>query len=378
MKRVPQSIAALSVTLGILVPVAAFAVSWADLCRAGAARCEIDLVIAGGEDADDAHTLYQPVDVAVLALGDVLVLDRKLSCVKRFSADGAYVGEFGRDGAGPGELRGAGHMTVTPNGRVVIYEFGNRRFSVFDAGGEHLESIGWFEGMRMCWTLASGSDGKLWAQISEPDADYMSGVYTTHLVRLDSEFQVVQAIDSMRTRMMYTVAWEGGMTSYSAPFYETLEWCVLADGHVAVAHSGTYHIRVLSVEGATAVIHFGNGAGPPVTDEDKDDYFASFVRADSPGMADAVRRSVEFPKRKPVLGGLWADPAGYLIVEVTQPLGQTPVYDVFEPSGDHLGAVAIEKLPRRPIFAADGFVYGVRVSEEDLPKVCRYRITPLQ
>ncbi|MDH3199078.1 MAG: hypothetical protein OEO21_12655, partial [Candidatus Krumholzibacteria bacterium] len=229
-----RSLAAAAFALTAFIPTVAVAVSWTDLCRAGAAHCEVDLVIAGGEDADENHTLYQPTGVAIDAAGEVLVLDAKLSCVKRFSRDGAYIGSFGRDGAGPGELRGAGSMAVTTDGRIVIYEFGNRRFSVFDARGEHLESVGWFVGMHLCTGLANGSDGRLWAEIAEPDADYTSGVYAKYLDRLDDEFHVVEVIDSVRARQMYTVPMGGGSAiSFGAPFYETLAWCVLPDGRLA-------------------------------------------------------------------------------------------------------------------------------------------------
>jgi hypothetical protein len=363
-----------AVAAALALPTAASAASWADLCRAGAAHFEIERVIAGGEDADDAHTLYVPAAVAFDADGNVLVLDYKLCCVKRFTPDGAYLGSFGREGEGPGELRGAGEMTVTANGSIVIYESLNRRFSVFDARGGHLKSVGWFEGMRMCWGLATGSGGRLWALFDESDMESFSGVTANYFVRLDDEFQVAEVIDSLRVRETYSVQSEGTINSYSAPFIEEIAWCVLSGGRIATAHSREYRIQVRSPTGETVATLERDVAGPLVTDEDKAAYFAAFERGGRAGMVDAARRMIEFPKRRPVIDNLLADASGDLIVDVAQPRGKTPVYDIFDPSGAYIGAVSIASFPRHPVFTDDGFVYGAHVSKGDLPKVCRFRV----
>lgn len=48
-----------------------------------------------------------------------------------FSADGRYLYSVGRPGAGPGEFRGIGSVSVLPGDSLVVFDWGTARFSLF-------------------------------------------------------------------------------------------------------------------------------------------------------------------------------------------------------------------------------------------------------
>jgi hypothetical protein len=76
---------------------------------------------AGGE-ADEDVLLGQIATAAVDAAGNVYVLDTQLAHILKFGPDGAYVGELGREGDGPGEMRQPLDLDVASDGRVAVVQ----------------------------------------------------------------------------------------------------------------------------------------------------------------------------------------------------------------------------------------------------------------
>jgi sugar lactone lactonase YvrE len=104
-----------------------------------------------GKDHDDedetegsaAPSFKTPQGMALDAAGNLYVADRDMNRVVKLSADGqALLLQFGRPGAGPGELRRPFDVAVDANGDVYAADTGNRRVSVFDASGAFLRQFG--------------------------------------------------------------------------------------------------------------------------------------------------------------------------------------------------------------------------------------------
>ena len=53
-----------------------------------------------------------------------------------FSFDGGYIGQFGKEGKGKGELLGPSDVTVDAQGGIIVAEWGNCRISIFDERGQ--------------------------------------------------------------------------------------------------------------------------------------------------------------------------------------------------------------------------------------------------
>lgn len=84
-----------------------------------------------------SELLGAPIDVWVDDVGDVYVLDVNLARVLVVSRDARITRTFGREGAGPGELRRPIALAVQGD-TVRIIDFGNARMQLFSRAGEYL------------------------------------------------------------------------------------------------------------------------------------------------------------------------------------------------------------------------------------------------
>jgi len=89
--------------------------------------------IAGPANAADEALLGRPLALA-LDGRRLLVADAQDCAVKAFALDGAFLGSFGRKGAGPGELSFPSGVTVA-GGKVFVADKLNSRIQVFDRDG---------------------------------------------------------------------------------------------------------------------------------------------------------------------------------------------------------------------------------------------------
>jgi len=69
---------------------------------------------------DPEVPLGNVADVAVDSQGTIYVLDRGFNTVHKFTADGAFVADLGREGEGPGEFFRPSCLAVGPEGRVFV------------------------------------------------------------------------------------------------------------------------------------------------------------------------------------------------------------------------------------------------------------------
>jgi len=78
--------------------------------------------------------------VAVTPKGAILVADIQVPVVRVFSPQGAYLGDAGRRGEGPGEYRSLQGVRRHPEG-FALWDPGNARVSIFDEDGRFLRSF---------------------------------------------------------------------------------------------------------------------------------------------------------------------------------------------------------------------------------------------
>lgn len=88
----------------------------------------------------DQTVLGSIADMDLLPNGNILVLDEQAHQIMEFARDGALVRTLGRDGQGPGEIRGASELEVTPDGQIWIVDYGNTRITRWGANGELMGS----------------------------------------------------------------------------------------------------------------------------------------------------------------------------------------------------------------------------------------------
>jgi len=94
------------------------------------------VVSIGVLDGDERYIFGNVLAVARDSLNRVLVLDGQANAIRVYNADGTYADTWGREGAGPGELRNPDRgLAVLPDGRTVVRDPGNARLQLFTRDG---------------------------------------------------------------------------------------------------------------------------------------------------------------------------------------------------------------------------------------------------
>ena len=85
----------------------------------------------------------QPTDVVVAPSGDIFVTDShrngKNNRVVRFRKDGTFVKEWGKKGAGPGEISEPHTLAFDSKGRLFVGDRNNNRIQILDQDGNFIE-----------------------------------------------------------------------------------------------------------------------------------------------------------------------------------------------------------------------------------------------
>ena len=122
-----------------------------------------ELVMTLGEfnvSGRDPLHLNFPTEMAFLPDGDFLINDARNFRVVRFSKDGKYLSEFGKQGTGPGEFGSLLHgIAVDAEQRVYIADRGNQRIQVFDTNGTFLDE---WPGIRFPCYVGVSEDQFVW------------------------------------------------------------------------------------------------------------------------------------------------------------------------------------------------------------------------
>jgi hypothetical protein len=107
--------------------------------RALAAAVDVMYRLGGKDSGPEAFYQVSPFQVGVGAQGEIAILNRQAHEVSAFSANGEFIATYGRQGEGPGELRFPSSVAVTPDGEVLVYDFGKQALVPFAADGTALE-----------------------------------------------------------------------------------------------------------------------------------------------------------------------------------------------------------------------------------------------
>ncbi len=366
------------VLIAALVIVAAFfyvdpagAGSLKDVYTTGTVNLDLSLEIGGDDVEDDDAILYAPSGFAIDAAGNIYILDYKLHCIKVFGPSGDYIKTIGREGEGPGEFRGANEIAIDATGRIITHDYLNKRFQIFSPEGEYLDS---HLSQDSVTDIVVGPNGDIYLGLQEFDFMDPNGVNWLKILRVSEDFSESIAVDSTSVKMWKMIQVGDAMTMATVPYHPNLIWAVSSDGKIIIGRSDKYYLRVLSEEFEQLGEIRHDVEAPPVTDEDKEAYYRSFERDGQSGLEPAMKNAMKFPGHKPYFDDIVVDWDGNILVRWTEPVDDTPVYDVFAATGGFIGRVSIEGLTSGAVFH-DGFVYCRHREEDELPKIRRYTIT---
>ncbi|MDQ8162408.1 MAG: hypothetical protein P3C10_07485 [Gemmatimonadota bacterium] len=386
--------------------------------------------------AEYAEPFSQLSAVRELKDGRLLVVDSRDKLVQLINFATNSAAKVGREGSGPGEYGVPTQLFAMPGDSSVIFDPLNQRyltvhpdgkpgasFRVGDEsagpppgaprppqgprppagapGGAQVIRIGglgfgmprasdargrlYFEG----GGLSMGPNGPVTADTA-PIVRYdraTKAVDTLAWVRLPKNNASVKSSGSGGNQRMEVRI--GGRT----PYPSRDGWTVLANGTLVIVRVADYHVELVSptrvVTRGPAVAHtpvaVGNAEKQAYRDAAKNTGGIAIMRTDGgPGGAQTRASSgpppfeepTEWPAAKPpfIASEILPTPTGEIWVARNRPASEAvPWYDVFSPTGSLTGRVLLPTKTRVVGFGAGGAVYTVRLDEDDLQYLQRFR-----
>jgi hypothetical protein len=348
-------------------------------------------------------------EVVPLSDGGVLVYDGRLRLLRQYDSLGAYVHTIGRVGQGPGEYESPGAIAVARDGTVLVWDRLVERLNRYSSSGEFL---GRSDVRANSWGGASqllfpDSSGKVWLRAAIPDparvgeSSPRGAAYTTEAALLVGDDGSIS--DTILSPSRPTAA-DQGMIRFSRRVGQRIMEAHDIPPLTPIFHS-TFSPLGYYVSGASdryaILVHRGPGSLLRI-ESDLPRVRASGEERDAlaEGFRESMRRSGlstedrwSVPESKPFFSGLEAlrvDADGRIWARLhwAATVAPTPddstgrrewleptVYDVFEPDGTFRGRV---RLPDRSSYEA---AMGDRVwlivrDEDDVERLHAFRMTP--
>jgi len=98
------------------------------------------ILTIGEDDSKADYVFARTSDIDVDEKGNIYVCDFLDNCIKVFDENGFHLNTIGRHGQGPGELYGPSKLEYA-NGKIFVYDAGNRRLSIYADDGNFLNSF---------------------------------------------------------------------------------------------------------------------------------------------------------------------------------------------------------------------------------------------
>jgi len=344
----------------------------------------------GELDGDEHNTFGSVLALAPAPDGSLYVADRQVPIIRRYDADGRYMGDIGRGGDGPGEYRTPAGLAVAGDGRLFVWDPPLGRLSMYDSAGDFLDSNTLAGGVGGQRVFVWGTEGQMLLRKRDPESREPAVRWVE--VTEDGALNALHDVPPSDLQgPSYTVAGRGG--PYRPLVTETLS-TVGPDGSLYVARNDEYLIYRILPGGDTLRIRRDKPRIRATSEELAEwEAFSEYFAERVPAQRDEF---FPIPTVKPFMRELVVDPEGRLWVSrYTEPVfmeyspyeresreesglpsyqwRDTITWDVFSPEGDLLGVVT---FPIRTSFfvALGDRVWGVRAGEYQEDLVTRWRI----
>lgn len=347
----------------------------------------------GTLDGADHEIFGNIVGLTVTPSGDLVVYDYQVPALRRFAADGRYLGTLGRQGSGPGEYANSdGGLIALRDGRIVLRDPGNARLTIYDSNGNYSGSLPIPGGSFTSRPMVAAPDGGFYNTND-------SRGQPTRMVRYTADMEPVDTLPRPEPRITSTTIRaerEGASQTWLVPFTPSWLWAFHPDGYFLAAASGEYAIDALRI-GQPVLRIIRNAVQVPVSPDERAAEEAR-VTAGMQRLDPAWRwNGPAIPATKPVLrtlhvgqnGRIWAQlyQSGERMSDAERDPGEdgipagpqfreSIVFDLFESDGQYVGQVVAPdgfSTSPRPIFGTD-HVWAVEHDALGVQRVVRYRI----
>jgi hypothetical protein len=337
-----------------------------------------------GED-DGPKSFSDIRSVVATRNGNIFVLDYKTRDVRLFDGRGNFVKQVSRSGAGPGEIRDATGMAVSPKDVVWVRDPANSRFSLFSSDGSFIKQVLVNITSRgFTWDGPIDASGRAVDRISVNVRQVTAGLVTG-----DTKFRLIDdagradTIDAPscpgRTPPPEPNRFEfrnsGGAMFMSIPFLPRGQIVYTQGGTAWCTASAEYSLWAGPVGQPVREVVKLDVAPPPVTTAERQkelDRIDSLKKAFGSMPVGDVSL---IPRTKPVIDRIHGDPLGRVWVRMSSATEATPSFDVFDANGRAAARVASRgKVDPVLTWITGSHVYTVLKNDDDVPTVVRYRI----
>ncbi len=339
-------------------------------------RVDPEPVFRLGDAGDDpSSSFFQVADVALLADGEVIVVDGGSAEVRRYDAAGRHLWSTGGRGEGPGEFRFPRYLGQRDDGAFLVWDRALLRLSVVENGEVTLaERRNAPDGSTF---IAEGLfDDGAWLVAYPRSVSLPEGAAWTDTIRLGRYDPVLE--EDVRLAMVPGMGWVWtGRYQLPVPFGARPLRAIVGD-RLAVASGPASEVAVHDARGALQARYRIAREPEPVTESDVGQVIESFVEIgpEPEAVWRQWRGEMEVPAHEPAFDRLLADRDGNLWARrfmadlLTR---EPPSWDVFDPAGTWLGVVA---TPGGMTVTSirDGLVAGIYRDEVGVEYVSVHRL----
>lgn len=361
----------------------------------------------GAIDGRDEEMLGSINVMAVDGAGNIFVYDRQVPVLRKYGPDGTYIATIGRAGGGPGEYANAdGGMIILEDGRLVLRDPGNARFTLYRPDGGHDSEWLGRGGFSTSDPMVVDTAGYVYSSVIRQTVDgedpWPGALWIVQQVKMTADGTPVDTLSVPRYRFQRAelVARRGGGTSVNAvPFAARFHWAVHPFGDFVTALGDHYAIDRHQPDGRVLRIA-RDAAAVPVAAGEKQDAEARAIANMRNTDPDWRWNGPTIPDTKPPITGLYTAEDGRIWVGVPaagEPIPEDErepaddrapnrppparfrepvVFDIFEPDGRYIGRVHAPhgfSLYPRPIFRGH-HVWAVVRDELGVSYLVRFRI----
>jgi hypothetical protein len=347
--------------------------SLTDFYKKGRIKLEADPHF--GQQTAQSEPLYDTrCDFLRAPTGSFFIAATTEHCIYRYSPEGKFIGRYGQEGQGPGDLHFPGDLSVLDGRYLVIGEYAtSRRVSLFDLEGNFVKLL---KTDRNAFTTVALRDNKI-AYTAYEYGPMKNGIqeHTTKIVIKDIETGEEVAIDEHRTQRKFIRSGGGG--SYMTMGSGQMLLAQTEDGNLLVGVTTSNELKIFSPEGKLLRSFQLSMEPVQVTRNYIQRYKDSRIqdmkdRGVRQSLIDAIKKTPYedmFGKYLPHFREVLVDSEGnILICKITDCIGDcNEVFQVYSSEGDFICEVTIDcgiyevTIDRRfkNIVFANNAVYGL-------------------